>query len=166
MRQIDELLDILIDSKEPFREKQLGGGPWQASSHHLGASEALFSLGFQQDHAIGRLPGRTGRQWTIAALRLIQPSSVPMSLDAPQVVYTRGPLLWQGFTLLSISVFKRKLAPRSNAPSQEYDPADRSVINRASILGSLAVEASGRYRPVVGAMHQHVAKFVRLQHAS
>ena len=29
MQQIDELLDILIDSKEPFKEKQLGGGPWQ-----------------------------------------------------------------------------------------------------------------------------------------
>jgi hypothetical protein len=22
-------LDVLIDSKEPFKEKQLGGGPWQ-----------------------------------------------------------------------------------------------------------------------------------------
>ncbi len=29
VQQIDELLDILIDSKEPFKEKQLGGGPWQ-----------------------------------------------------------------------------------------------------------------------------------------
>ncbi len=29
VQRIDGLLDILIDSKEPFREKQLGGGPWQ-----------------------------------------------------------------------------------------------------------------------------------------
>ena len=31
VQQIDRLLDILIDSKEPFRERQLGGGPWQVS---------------------------------------------------------------------------------------------------------------------------------------
>jgi hypothetical protein len=29
VQKIDELLDVLIDSKEPFKEKQLGGGPWQ-----------------------------------------------------------------------------------------------------------------------------------------
>lgn len=29
MQKIDELLDVLIDSKEPFKEKQLGRGPWQ-----------------------------------------------------------------------------------------------------------------------------------------
>ena len=29
VQEIDRLLDILIDSKEPFRERQLGGGPWQ-----------------------------------------------------------------------------------------------------------------------------------------
>lgn len=32
VQQIDRLLDILIDSKEPFRERQLGGGPWQVDS--------------------------------------------------------------------------------------------------------------------------------------
>jgi len=32
VQRIDGLLDILIDSKEPFREKQLGGGPWQVGS--------------------------------------------------------------------------------------------------------------------------------------
>ena len=31
VQQIDKLLDILIDSREPFREKQLGGGPWQVA---------------------------------------------------------------------------------------------------------------------------------------
>ena len=72
-----------------------------------------------------------------------------MALDAMQVVYTRGPLLWQGFTVLGNSLNKRKLAPRSNAPSQEYNPADRSVINRATILGGVSVEASGTYAPVV-----------------
>ena len=41
MRQIDELLDILIDSKEPFREKQLGGGPWQAGPLYLGPFKSL-----------------------------------------------------------------------------------------------------------------------------
>ena len=87
-----------------------------------------------------------------------------MSLTVLQVVYTRGPLLWQGFTVLGNSVFKRKLAPRSNAPSQEYNPADRSVINRASILGSVAVEASGRYTPVVASMQQYIVKVTRLWH--
>ena len=87
---------------------------------------------------------------------------MPTSLAVLQVVYTRGPLLWQGFTILSNSLFKKKLAPRSNAPSQEYNPADRSVINRASILGSVAVQASGRYTPVVGSMHHHMANSMRL----
>ena len=82
---------------------------------------------------------------------------MPTSLAVLQVVYTRGPLLWQGFTVLGNSFFKRKLAPRSNAPSQEYNPADRSVVNRASILGSVAVEASGQYTPLVGPMHQRTA---------
>ena len=69
-----------------------------------------------------------------------------------QVVYTRGPLLWQGFTVLGNTFQKRKLAPRSNAPSQEYNPADRSVINRAAILGDVAVEASGSYAPLVSCL--------------
>lgn len=68
-----------------------------------------------------------------------------------QVVYTRGPLLWQGFTALGNSFSKRKLALRSNAPSQEYNPAERTIINRASILGDIAVEASGSYEPQVSA---------------
>ena len=80
------------------------------------------------------------------------------------MVYTRGPLLWQGFTVLGNSFFKKKLAPRSNAPSQEYNPVDRSVINRASILGGVAVEASGRYTPVVGSMQLHMANSMRLWH--
>ena len=33
VQQIDRLLDILIDSKDPFRERQLGGGPWQVCLH-------------------------------------------------------------------------------------------------------------------------------------
>ena len=69
-----------------------------------------------------------------------------------QVVYTRGPLLWQGFTLLGNTLNKKKLAARSNAPSQEYNPADRSVINRAAILGAVSVEASGTYAPLVSSI--------------
>jgi len=46
VQRIDVLLDILIDSKEPFREKQLGGGPWQV---HL----TEFSV---HDATCGRLP--------------------------------------------------------------------------------------------------------------
>ncbi len=70
-------------------------------------------------------------------------------LEVLQVVYTRGPLLWQGFTVLGNALNKRKLASRSSAPSQEYNPVDRSVINRATILGSVAVEAAGSYEPLV-----------------
>ena len=70
-------------------------------------------------------------------------------LTVLQVVYTRGPLLWQGFTVLGNALNKRKLASRSSAPSQEYNPIDRSVINRATILGDVAVEASGSYEPLV-----------------
>lgn len=70
-----------------------------------------------------------------------------------QVVYTRGPLLWQGFTVLGNALNKRKLAPRSNAPSQEYSPADRTVINRATILGDVSVEASGTYTPLVSRIY-------------
>ena len=40
--------------------------------------------------------------------------------------------------VLGNTLNKRKLAPRSNAPSQEYIPADRSVINRATILGDMS----------------------------
>ena len=69
-----------------------------------------------------------------------------------QVVYTRGPLLWQGFTVLGNTLNKKRLAPRSNAPSQEYNPADRSVINRATILGAVSVEASGTYAPLVSSI--------------
>ena len=46
VQRIDELLDILIDSNEPFREKQLGGCPWQV---HL----TKFSV---HDATCGRLP--------------------------------------------------------------------------------------------------------------
>lgn len=35
VQQIDRLLDVLVDSKEPFRERQLGGGPWQVPLPHL-----------------------------------------------------------------------------------------------------------------------------------
>ena len=74
------------------------------------------------------------------------------ALKMMQVVYTRGPLLWQGFTVLGNALRRRKLAPRSTAPSQEYNPADRSVINRATILGDVSVEASGNYAPLVSRM--------------
>ena len=80
----------------------------------------------------------------------------------PQVVYTRGPLLWQGFTVLGNAVSRRKLAPRRNAPSQEYNPADRSVINRASIYGSVSVEASGTYTPQVRVTYTRLAYFIEL----
>ena len=80
----------------------------------------------------------------------------------PQVVYTRGPLLWQGFTVLGNALSRRKLATRRNAPSQEYNPADRSVINRASIYGSVSVEASGTYTPQVRVTHTRLAYFIKL----
>ena len=76
-------------------------------------------------------------------------NKVPRGLEMMQVVYTRGPLLWQGFTVLGNALRKKKLAPRSAAPSQEYNPADRSVINRATVFGGVSVEASGSYIPVV-----------------
>ena len=80
----------------------------------------------------------------------------------PQVVYTRGPLLWQGFTVLGNALSRRKLAPRRNAPSQEYNPANRSVVNRASIYGNVSVEASGTYTPQVGVTHIRLAYFIKL----
>lgn len=64
-------------------------------------------------------------------------------------MYTRGPLLWQGFTILGNAFTNRRLGPRRSAPSQEFNPADRTVINRARILDGISVEASGSYAPLV-----------------
>lgn len=140
-----ELVDVLLGSSLPFREQLLGGGPWQ-------------------------------------------------------VVYSRGPLLWQGFTAAGNALSKRRLGRSANKvveqasresfagyaavmhvkcceamhacehvppqhplnisvkkgscafpqASQDYKPADRTVINRGEVLGSrVYVTASGTYEPEV-----------------
>ena len=54
-----ELVDVLLDSRLPFKEALIGGGPWE-------------------------------------------------------VVYSRGPLLWQGFTAAGNALSKRRLARSPN----------------------------------------------------
>ncbi|CAL8463803.1 g3337 [Coccomyxa elongata] len=93
-QRVSALVDTLLESNLPFKEKLLGGGPWQ-------------------------------------------------------VVYTRGPLLWQGFTVAGNALSKHRIGRSKNKASQEYNPADRSVINRGEVLGDcVRVSACGSYEPV------------------
>jgi hypothetical protein len=86
--RVGELVDVLLESRQPFDEALLGGGPWQ-------------------------------------------------------VVWTRGPLLWQAYTRPG-----QLLASRQNRASQDLDPASRRVRNRGELLGAqLFVTADGSYAP-------------------
>lgn len=35
LKRVSALVDILLDSQLPFKEQQLGGGPWQVRYAHL-----------------------------------------------------------------------------------------------------------------------------------
>ncbi|KAK9831087.1 hypothetical protein WJX74_003034 [Apatococcus lobatus] len=84
--RIDELIDILGNSKQPFTEASIGGGPWQ-------------------------------------------------------VVYTKGPLLWQQLT--SPGAGGKRVR---QGGSQEFIPEGRRLVNFGSLLGGLAsVSANGTY---------------------
>ncbi|KAL4451569.1 hypothetical protein ABPG75_007231 [Micractinium tetrahymenae] len=94
---VSEACDELMEACVPFKEADLGGGPWQ-------------------------------------------------------VVYTRGPLLWQlwqGGT--NASARGRMADPGGNKASQNFDPSTRRVVNRGELLGpAVTVTASGSYEPVPG----------------
>lgn len=94
---ISEACDELMAACVPFREADLGGGPWQ-------------------------------------------------------VVYTRGPLLWQLWQGGTSGAARGRVArPDGNQASQDFDPSTRSVVNRGELLGTaVAVTASGSYEPVQG----------------
>ncbi|KAK9826161.1 hypothetical protein WJX81_002496 [Elliptochloris bilobata] len=66
-----------------------------------------------------------------------------------QVVFSSGPLLWQAWTALGDSLTPRRIGRRTNKASQDFDPAQRSVVNRGEVLGAYVfVTASGTYRPL------------------
>ncbi|KAL4428841.1 hypothetical protein ABPG77_005279 [Micractinium sp. CCAP 211/92] len=92
---ISEACDELMEAQVPFKEADLGGGPWQ-------------------------------------------------------VVYTRGPLLWQLWQGGTSAAARGRVAPADgNQASQDFDPTNRRVVNRGELLGgSVRVTASGSYEPV------------------
>jgi len=59
-----------------------------------------------------------------------------------QVVYSRGTLLWQGWSAPG------KVAKFENPASQNFDPEHRSAVNKAEVFGrNVFVTASGTYSP-------------------
>lgn len=59
-----------------------------------------------------------------------------------QVVWSRGPLLWQGWSAPG------KLANFRNEASQDFDPVGRTVVNKAEVFGeTFFVTADGTYEP-------------------
>jgi hypothetical protein len=67
------------------------------------------------------------------------------AVDPLQVVYSRGPLLWQAYTSPGTV-----LTAKRNKASQDFGPVRRTVLNKGELLGSkLFVTAEGTYQPKV-----------------
>jgi hypothetical protein len=59
-----------------------------------------------------------------------------------QVVWSRGPLLWRGWTAPT------GLARFKNEASQDFDPSSRTVVSSADVFGrTVFVTANGTYEP-------------------
>lgn len=67
-----------------------------------------------------------------------------------QVVYSRGPLLWQGWSAPG------KVVNMKNVASQDFRPEDRTAVNKAEVFGGkVFVTASGSYCPDDELQQQH-----------
>lgn len=78
-----------------------------------------------------------------------------------QVVYTRGALLWQQLTSPGQIKSDGRLSYRSKRKAgQDFDPSERSVLNKGELLGSqVVVTAQGSYEPQDS--HTNLPKLVK-----
>jgi hypothetical protein len=177
-RRIGDLVDLLSASALPFKESQLGGGPWVVRANSRSCRGACN----------GREGGRKG--WLTAAPCTAavgasagtlpesppprpSPLTIPAQLGpppppprpAPGVAGTSPPSssptsipgamqvrYTRGPPLLwSATYAAGKLVSSSNQASQEFDPRRRTAVNRAEYWGGGAVyvTASGTYEPQV-----------------
>ncbi len=92
--RIDELIDVLIASEQPFVEQRLGGGPWQVHCCMSAFSLPLFIWlqALACTHSI--TPGAARQAWCTSLLSC-KGFNKPEFPQCMQVVYTKGTLLWQ-----------------------------------------------------------------------
>lgn len=122
---VNAYVDKLAGSKLPFQERNLGGGPWVVRMAFVTCMSTLQA---------GKL-----------LLRYANCFREPCC-PRVQVLHTSGTVqLWKATYEVG------RIAKRSNTASQEFDPQQRSALNRAEYYGgSVWVTASGTYEPVVG----------------
>jgi len=124
------------------REQLIGGGPWVV----------VYTRGpllWQQATSPGKVLNSGNQVHTSASADTARPpyidSFAPVHHLAAQTLPTQG---WPAAHHLS-------LQSAALQASQEFDPAERTVINQAQLIGDrLFVTASGTYEPLVGSwMH-------------
>jgi hypothetical protein len=163
-----ELVEQLVNERAPFDESLLGGGPWQAcplkhSSYKNAclAPQRSYAIGVQcrsctrADRCCGKRlpPSGTFSQrvaWDVARTRRAVPLRAALAAGSPQCRAEARSGLICCYRL-------------PTQASQDFDPRERTVVNRGEVLGSACfVTATGTYRPLV----THGAAMMPLLHAA